>query len=122
MPRPFWVTVRVSVPVAFWVAIRTATPSGAGNPCTAPVSEVPFSGRQGSGSGIRAASGRPRAWKAGQARLAEGVSVDAPSVLACALRSVLASVLESAPDRIPLRGGKAVHSAGFHSPVQHATT
>lgn len=60
MPRPFWVAVRVAVPVAFWVAVRTATPSRAGNPCTAPVSEVPFSGRQGSGSSKRAASGCPR--------------------------------------------------------------
>jgi Recombinase len=47
MPRPFGVAVRVAVLVAFWVTVRTATPSGAGNPCTAPVSEVPFSGRQG---------------------------------------------------------------------------
>jgi hypothetical protein len=57
MPRPFW----VAVPVAFWVAIRTANPSGAGNACTAEVAEVPFSGRQGGGSGSRAASGSPRA-------------------------------------------------------------
>jgi hypothetical protein len=60
MPRPFWVAVRVAVPVAFWVVARTATPSGAGNPCIAPVSEVPSSGRQGSGSGKRAASGSAR--------------------------------------------------------------
>lgn len=26
MPRPFWVAVRVAVPVAFRVAVRTATP------------------------------------------------------------------------------------------------
>src|SRR6266508_667012 len=60
MPRPFLVAVRVAVPVAFWVAIRTATPSGAQNPCTAPVSEAPFSGRQGSGSSKRAVEGTPR--------------------------------------------------------------
>jgi hypothetical protein len=61
MPRPFWVAIPVAVPVAFWVAIRTATPSGAGNACTATVSEVAFSGRQGGGLGRRAASCSPRA-------------------------------------------------------------
>jgi hypothetical protein len=60
MARSFWVAVRVAVPVALWVAIRTATPYGAGNPCTALVSEVAFSGRQGSCSGKRTASGRAR--------------------------------------------------------------
>jgi hypothetical protein len=57
MPRP----ARVAVPVAVRVAIWIATPSGAGNACTVPVSEVPFSGRQGGGSGKRAARGSPRA-------------------------------------------------------------
>ena len=50
MPGSFWVAVPVAVPVAFWVAIRTATPTRAENPRTAPVSRVPFSSRQGSGS------------------------------------------------------------------------
>jgi hypothetical protein len=54
--------------------------------------------------------------KAGAARLAEGGSADAPSVLAGALGSVLASVLASDPDRIPVRGGKRVHRAAFRSP------
>jgi hypothetical protein len=60
MARPFWVAVRVAVPVAFWVAIRNATSSDAESPCTAPVWTVPFSGRQGSGLSKRVARGIPR--------------------------------------------------------------
>jgi hypothetical protein len=60
MPRALWVVVRVAFSVAFSVAIRTATPSDAENPCVAAVCGVPFSGRQGSGSGKRTARGTPR--------------------------------------------------------------
>jgi hypothetical protein len=68
MECSFWVAVRVAVPVSFWVAIRTATPTRAEDPCTALVSTVPFSGRQGSGLCKRAARGSPRVGRGPNAR------------------------------------------------------
>jgi hypothetical protein len=116
MPRPFWVAVPVAVPVAFWVAIRTATPSSAMNPCIAPVSAVPFSGRQGSGSGKRAASGgRCTWWKAG--------GCDSPnrrpgcrvrSGWSSGIRSGVRSGVRLGPD--PLRLGKAVYRGDSDAP------
>jgi hypothetical protein len=109
MRRPFRVAVPVAVRVAFWVAIRTAPPSGAGNSCTASVSEV----HSAADKVVVQANEQQEAvrvrveGRGGTARTRSRAGRPVRSGLCSGIRSGVRSGVRSGPDPPPLRETRA---------------